>query len=217
MKADNFIRKSGFDNSLKVEAKGFYGGIWILWRKELDVNIIQASNQFIHTICKSDYHNFSCYATMIYASRNPKKRVVVWNQLLSIALPEPWVLGGNLNAIVSTDEQRGGARNGSLGNAPFKGFSAMRGCFHPLEALAFQKLSVEVTDDEIKMAMFGMHPQKSLGIDRIHVMFYQKNWEVVGRSICSFVHAAFLDGNIADWVNCTVIVLIPKVEKQERI
>lgn len=98
-----------------------------------------------------------------------------------------------------------------------KGFSAMRGYFPPLEALVFQKLSVEVIDDEIKKVMFDMHPQKLLGIDGMHVMFYQKNWEVVGRSICSFVHDAFLDGNIADWVNRPVIVLIPKVEKQERI
>ncbi|KAA3469708.1 reverse transcriptase [Gossypium australe] len=116
IKADNFIRNSSFDNSLKVEAKGFSSGISILWRKELDVNIIQVSNQFIHMIFKFDYHKSSCYATMVYVSPNAKKRVVVWNQLLSIAPldNEPWVLGGNLNAIVSTNERRGGTRNGGL-------------------------------------------------------------------------------------------------------
>ena len=30
-KADEFIKKSGFDNSYHVEAVGFSGGIWLLW------------------------------------------------------------------------------------------------------------------------------------------------------------------------------------------
>lgn len=30
-KADEFIKKSGFDNSHRVEAVGFSGGIWLLW------------------------------------------------------------------------------------------------------------------------------------------------------------------------------------------
>ncbi|PPD83102.1 hypothetical protein GOBAR_DD19967 [Gossypium barbadense] len=60
---------------------------------------------------------------MVSASPNPKKRVVVWNQLLSLAPPnnEPWVLRGDLNAIVSTNERRGGARNGSLGVQNLRG------------------------------------------------------------------------------------------------
>ena len=31
-KADNFIKRSGFDKSYRVEAEGFSGGIWVLWK-----------------------------------------------------------------------------------------------------------------------------------------------------------------------------------------
>ena len=31
VKADDFIKKSGFDQSHRVEAVGFFGGIWLLW------------------------------------------------------------------------------------------------------------------------------------------------------------------------------------------
>lgn len=34
------ISKLGFDNSCKVEAVGFFGGIWILWKDSVSVDIV---------------------------------------------------------------------------------------------------------------------------------------------------------------------------------
>ena len=48
LKADAFIKKSGFNNSHCVEAEGFSGDIWILWKDIFDVEIIRNHNQFIH-------------------------------------------------------------------------------------------------------------------------------------------------------------------------
>lgn len=47
-KIDNFIKISGFDRSHRVEAEGFSGGIWLLWRDQFDVEIIFNHKQFIH-------------------------------------------------------------------------------------------------------------------------------------------------------------------------
>lgn len=47
-KADNFIKNNGFDKSHQVEAKGFSGGIWILWKDLFEVEIIGNHTQFIH-------------------------------------------------------------------------------------------------------------------------------------------------------------------------
>ncbi|KAK9175331.1 hypothetical protein WN944_027337 [Citrus x changshan-huyou] len=47
-KANNFIRGCGFERSHRIEAVGFSGGIWILWRDFLTVEIILNHKQFVH-------------------------------------------------------------------------------------------------------------------------------------------------------------------------
>ena len=41
-KADHFIKRSGFDNSFWVEAEGFSGGIWVLWKDIFQVEIVDS-------------------------------------------------------------------------------------------------------------------------------------------------------------------------------
>ena len=48
LNAYDFIKKNGFNNSHCVEAEGFSGGIWILWRDIFDVEIVRNHTQFIH-------------------------------------------------------------------------------------------------------------------------------------------------------------------------
>lgn len=38
-KAGNFISNNGFDRSHRVEAVGFFGGIWLLWKKEFVMHV----------------------------------------------------------------------------------------------------------------------------------------------------------------------------------
>lgn len=47
-KADDFIKKSGFENSHRVEAIGFSGGIWLLWQSVIEVEVLLNHKQFIH-------------------------------------------------------------------------------------------------------------------------------------------------------------------------
>ncbi|XP_052290912.1 uncharacterized protein LOC112498105 [Citrus sinensis] len=44
-KADNFIKRSGFDNSYRVEAEGFAGGIWVIWKDFLHIKIDASHSQ----------------------------------------------------------------------------------------------------------------------------------------------------------------------------
>ncbi|KAA3474251.1 putative Transposon TX1 [Gossypium australe] len=41
-KADLLIAKLGFENSFRVEAMGFVGGIWLLWNDDIIVDILKA-------------------------------------------------------------------------------------------------------------------------------------------------------------------------------
>ncbi|KAL4379818.1 hypothetical protein GQ457_02G032950 [Hibiscus cannabinus] len=68
-----------------------------------------------------------------------------------------------------------------------------------------------VTQDGVKNVIFSMDPLKAPGIDGIHAMFYQRNWELVGSSVVEFVRKCFAEGVIPAEANRTILVLIPKV------
>ncbi|KAL4311796.1 hypothetical protein GQ457_01G023690 [Hibiscus cannabinus] len=49
--SDKVIKFSGFEWSFRVEAHGFSGGIWVLWRDTVRFDILVVSNQFVHGFC----------------------------------------------------------------------------------------------------------------------------------------------------------------------
>ncbi|KAL4325459.1 hypothetical protein GQ457_11G029450 [Hibiscus cannabinus] len=50
-KVDRIITCHGFPSSYRVETNGFSGGIWILWRHSLSLDVVDVSNQFVHVVC----------------------------------------------------------------------------------------------------------------------------------------------------------------------
>lgn len=67
-------------------------------------------------------------------------------------------------------------------------------------------------EDEFKVAISQMHPDKSLGPDGLHLAFYQRFWELYGKDIyladCSWLCECCFPPNLND----TNIVLIPKCD-----
>lgn len=72
------------------------------------------------------------------------------------------------------------------------------------------ELLMPVEEEEVKRALFSMHPEKSPGPDGMSPGFYQKYWNTVGKDLTSllknFFDTASLDSHLTD----TNIVLIPK-------
>lgn len=64
--------------------------------------------------------------------------------------------------------------------------------------------------DEIKEALFSIHPEKAPGPDGFSACFFQSNWEVVGDDIIKEVQAFFTSGYMPRTVNETHVRLIPK-------
>lgn len=48
-RVDSIISKLGFQNNFRVEAEGFSGGTWVLWEGDIVNDIINTSNQLIHS------------------------------------------------------------------------------------------------------------------------------------------------------------------------
>ncbi|XP_039002736.1 uncharacterized protein LOC120129249 [Hibiscus syriacus] len=113
--ADKVIWRLGFQNSFRVEAHGFSGGIWILWKDGLNVEILTISNQFIHGRCWSDNENRWLYFTAIYASPQVEKCKLIWKHLTKL-MPgenEAWLLEGDFNSILQLDERECGSSRDS--------------------------------------------------------------------------------------------------------
>ncbi|XP_062020933.1 uncharacterized protein LOC133737384 [Rosa rugosa] len=68
-------------------------------------------------------------------------------------------------------------------------------------------------DDEIKVALFQMHPSKSPGPDGMSPhFFFQKYWSIVHVDVCLAVRTVLETGQLPHESNFTHLVLIPKVK-----
>ncbi|XP_039060743.1 uncharacterized protein LOC120204796 [Hibiscus syriacus] len=116
--ADRVISSLGFDRSFKVEAQGFRRDIWLIWKVNVEVNIIHMSNQSINMEVQFQF-------TTVYASPSKARRSNLWQHIGNINLRNgiPWLIGGDFNVILSADERRGGALVHNCGSKAFSEFS----------------------------------------------------------------------------------------------
>ncbi|KAA3481745.1 reverse transcriptase [Gossypium australe] len=105
-----------------VEAEGFSGGIWLFWDTDaIQVSILHSHAQFIHAKIKQA-NELEWLFTVVYASPNRKKWGELWNELRVIAdgIDLPWLLAGDFNSIVLSNEKNGGAPFDHNSTAPFR-------------------------------------------------------------------------------------------------
>lgn len=73
------------------------------------------------------------------------------------------------------------------------------------------------TEEEIKMGLSAIGDLKAPGADGMSSLFYKKHWDIVGADIVREVLQFLNGGEMPDSWNDTVVVLIPKVQKPERL
>ena len=78
-------------------------------------------------------------------------------------------------------------------------------------ALSKENMEADFTEEEIKRALFQMHPSKAPGVDGFTAGFYQRHWNLVGPELCAAVLGFLNGGDIPEVINDTAITLIPKV------
>ncbi|GKB16285.1 hypothetical protein Tco_0850208, partial [Tanacetum coccineum] len=74
----------------------------------------------------------------------------------------------------------------------------------------------EVTDNEIKEAIFSMGDDKALGPDGFTSAFVKEAWDVVGTDVTNAIHDFFMNGRLLKYINHTIISLVPKVSTPSR-
>ncbi|XP_033131796.1 uncharacterized protein LOC117126793 [Brassica rapa] len=74
-------------------------------------------------------------------------------------------------------------------------------------------LTAPISEWEVKLALFAMHPEKAPGPDGMTALFYQKFWDIVKEDLTLMVNNFLFEGVVAKGLNDTNICLIPKVMK----
>ena len=78
-----------------------------------------------------------------------------------------------------------------------------------------EALTAEYTSEQVKKAVFMMHPNKSPGPDGFTTGFYQCHWGLIGHDITTAVLSFLNGGEMTAVINSTVLVLIPKVRNPQ--
>ncbi|KAL8108518.1 hypothetical protein AgCh_024828 [Apium graveolens] len=75
-----------------------------------------------------------------------------------------------------------------------------------------EELLQEVHEDEVKEAVFAMHPDKACGPEGLNPDFFQVFWDIVKHDVINFCRRFIQLGELPSEVNEIVICLIPKVK-----
>ena len=83
----------------------------MLWKKEeAKVDLLTATEQEIHATVKVCHSNLNWFISAIYVSSHLVKRRLVWSNLSEIAKHHnlPWLMLGDFNEVLSSEEKFGG-------------------------------------------------------------------------------------------------------------
>ena len=84
------------------------GGLALLWKNDIDVNILTSNPNFIDTIISFKGTSFN--GTFVYGAPDWTKRQEVWDSLADISASRnaAWFLTGDFNEITDNSEKAGG-------------------------------------------------------------------------------------------------------------
>nr|GEZ90904.1 hypothetical protein [Tanacetum cinerariifolium] len=75
----------------------------------------------------------------------------------------------------------------------------------------------DVTDEEIKEAMFDIGKNKALGPDGFTLTFFKSSWDIAGKDVCLAIHDLFNFGKLLGEVNATMVSLILKIPQPNKV
>ena len=107
-RAEILQRRLKFDEMLVSESDGRSGGLVLFWNKELKVTSKELSPNFIDI--RIDEHGAAGWRlTGLYGEPSGDRKHLTWQYLRSLhaAVDLPWVMVGDFNEILYSDEKEG--------------------------------------------------------------------------------------------------------------
>jgi len=75
----------------------------------------------------------------------------------------------------------------------------------------------QFTPEEVKMALFSIHPSKSPRPKGMSPFFFQKLWHIVGTDVTNAILSILQSSQLLHKVSYTYIVLIPKINEPKSV
>lgn len=106
---DEVCKKHGKSHWVRSEAEGFSGGIWLLWDDSaINVVPVDVNRFFIHALV-SLKNGLRCMLTAVYASPRGSVRRNLWAKLDMLVIEKPWILMGDFNCVLRSEERSSGS------------------------------------------------------------------------------------------------------------
>ena len=80
-----------------------------------------------------------------------------------------------------------------------------------------QRLLRVATENEVREALFMMHPVKTPGPDGMTTLFFQHSWHIIKKDLVDMVNNFLVTGILDPRLYITNICMIPKTEKPTRM
>lgn len=138
----------------------------------------------------------------------------------------------NRNRVEAIEDMRGQSFFGSeVGDQFVKHFESILGCavgvdniMNPetlftkrLHSTQAEYMVREISDVEVRDAMFDIEDTKALGPDGFSSKFFKSAWSVIGDEICQAVKEFFHNGKLLKEISATVLALVPKIPSPKNV
>lgn len=115
----------GFNKYFCVLAIGSSGGLLLLWKDDIDINVVVGNPFFINYLVCDNSVTDSCtqQLTFVYEPPFPSMRPVFWDDLnlLGDSFTGPWLMAGDFNSVLSQKDKSGGKLVSSSSIGGFRG------------------------------------------------------------------------------------------------
>ena len=128
---DDFVLKTlqspEYQHHFLVPPAGLSGGLALLWKKDLDLEVLRATTNYIDTRIIFKRNNF--FFTFIYGSPQQENRAAFWEEisLLGQGRDSAWALTGDFNDILDNSEKSGGPPRAEGSFIAFRSFVYING------------------------------------------------------------------------------------------
>ncbi|XP_057723959.1 uncharacterized protein LOC130939910 [Arachis stenosperma] len=123
-KVEGVMRKIGFPSFYIVEPIELSGGLMVAWKEEVEVQILNWDNFYIHFRCRGQQHESIREVFGVYLDTDEAKRIDQFNQinqLIGIGSNKMTIMG-DFNAITTHHEKEGGRSKSNTSIQDFNDF-----------------------------------------------------------------------------------------------